>query len=62
MVKIFKVMGRKRKITQESIIEKINSTKPKIIFYTDKISIRLKNLDSISFWKEKYPKGKIRYC
>lgn len=55
-------MGRKRKITQKLIIEKINSTKPKIIFYTDKISIRLKNLDSISFWKEKYPKGKIRYC
>ena len=62
MLKIFKVMGRKRKITQESIIEKINSTKPKIIFYTDKISIRLKNLDSISFWKERYPNGKIRYC
>ncbi len=55
-------MGRKRKITQESIIEKINSTRPKIIFYTDKISIRLKNLDSISFWKERYPNGKIRYC
>tara|TARA_B100000524_G_C23531051_1_gene327753 strand:- start:78 stop:245 length:168 start_codon:yes stop_codon:yes gene_type:complete len=55
-------MGRKRKLTAREIIESINKTAPKIIFYTDKISIRLKNIDSISFWKEKYPNGKVRYC
>ena len=55
-------MGRRKKITTEEIIETINNTKPKIIFYTDKISIRLKNLDSIAFWKEKFPNGKVRYC
>ena len=49
-------MGRKRKLTANEIIESINKTAPKIIFYTDKISIRLKNIDSISFWKEKIPK------
>ena len=26
------------------------------------IEIDLSNSDSISFWIEKYPKGKIRYC
>ena len=55
-------MGRKRKLTANEIIDSINNTAPKIVFYTDKISIRLKNLDSISFWKNKYPKGKVRYC
>lgn len=55
-------MGRKRKLTANEIIDSINNTAPKIVFYTDKISIRLKNLDSISFWKEKYPHGKVRYC
>ena len=30
-----------------------------MFFYTDKISIRLKNLDSLAFWKDKYPKGKV---
>jgi len=55
-------MGRKRKLTANEIIETINNTAPKFVFYTDKISIRLKNLDSIAFWKEKYPKGKVRYC
>ena len=54
-------MGRK-KITTKEIIETINNTKPKIIFYTDKIRIRLKNLDSIGFWKSKYPNAKVRYC
>ena len=55
-------MGRKRKLTANEIIDSINNTAPKIVFYTDKISIRLKNLDSIAFWKDKYPNGKIRYC
>ena len=55
-------MGRKRKLTANEIIDSINNTAPKIVFYTDKISIRLKNLDSISFWKNKYPNGKVRYC
>ena len=55
-------MGRKRKLTANEIIDSINKTAPKIIFYTDKISIRLKNLDSIAFWKGKFPKGKVRYC
>tara|TARA_B100000497_G_C7594882_1_gene357608 strand:- start:6 stop:173 length:168 start_codon:yes stop_codon:yes gene_type:complete len=55
-------MGRRKKITSKEIIETINNTAPKIIFYTDKISIRLKNLNSIAFWKEKFPNGKIRYC
>ena len=55
-------MGRKRKLTANEIIDSINNTAPKIIFYTDKISIRLKNLDSIAFRKEKFPKGKVRYC
>ena len=55
-------MGRKRKLTANEIIESINNTAPKIIFYTDKISIRLKSLKSIEFWKAKFPKGKIRYC
>jgi len=57
-----KIMGRRKKITSKEIIETINNTAPKIIFYTDKISIRLKNLNSIDFWKEKFPNGKIRYC
>ena len=57
-----KVMGRKRKLTANEIIDSINNTAPKVVFYTDKISIRLKNLDSIAFWKEKFPKGKVRYC
>lgn len=57
-----KIMGRRKKITSKEIIETINNTAPKIIFYTDKISIRLKNLNSIAFWKEKFPNGKIRYC
>jgi len=55
-------MGRKRKLTTNEIIESINNTAPKIIFYTDKISVRLKNLNSIAFWKDKFPNGKIRYC
>ena len=55
-------MGRRKKITSKEIIATINNTAPKIIFYTDKISIRLKNLNSIDFWKEKFPNGKIRYC
>ena len=55
-------MGRKRKLTANEIIDSINNSAPKIVFYTDKISIRLKNLDSISFWKEKFPNGKVRYC
>ena len=55
-------MGRKRKLTANEIIESINNTAPKIIFYTEKISIRLKNLESLAFWKEKYPEGKVRYC
>ena len=55
-------MGRPRKKTAQEIIETINLTKPKIIFYTDKISVRLKNLDSIAFWKSKFPSGKVRYC
>ena len=55
-------MGRRKKITTKEIIESINKTKPKIVFYTDKISIRLKNLDSITLWKEKFPNGKVRYC
>ena len=55
-------MGRRKKITTEEIIEKINNTKPKIIFYTDKMCIRLKNLDSIGFWKSKYPNAKDRCC
>ena len=41
-------MGRKRKLTANEIIETINNTAPKFVFYTDKISIRLKNLDSIN--------------
>ena len=49
---------RKKKISLEKLKNKI----PKIVFYTDKISIRLRNLDSIAFWKDKYPNGKIRYC
>ena len=57
-----KIMGRKRKLTANEIIDSINNTAPKIVFYTDKISIRLKSLDSITFWKEKFPKGKVRYC
>lgn len=57
-----KIMGRKRKLTTNEIIESINNTAPKIIFYTDKISVRLKNINSIDFWKEKFPNGKIRYC
>ena len=61
-VKKYLDMGRKRKLTANEIIESINNTAPKIIFYTEKISIRLKNLDSIVFWKEKYPEGKVRYC
>ena len=61
-VKKYLDMGRKRKLTANEIIESINNTAPKFVFYTDKISIRLKNLDSIAFWKEKYPKGKVRYC
>ena len=56
------IMGRKRKLTANEIIDSINNTAPKIIFYTDKISIRLKNIDSITFWKEKFPKSKVRYC
>ncbi len=59
---IHNVMGRRKKITSKEIIETINNTAPKIIFYTDKISIRLKNLDSIGFWKEKFPNGKVRCC
>lgn len=55
-------MGRKKKLTANQIIDSINNTAPKIVFYTDKISIRLKNLDSIAFWKEKFPNGKVRYC
>ena len=55
-------MGRPKKRTAREIIDSINLTKPKIIFYTDKISIRLKNLDSIKFWKSKFPAGKVRYC
>ena len=55
-------MGRKRKLTANEIIDSINNTAPKIVFYTDKISIRLKNLDSIAFWKDKFPNGKVRYC
>ena len=47
-------MGRKRKLTANEIIDSINNTAPKIIFYTDKISIRLKNLDSISFGKKSF--------
>ena len=56
------IMGRKRKLTANEIIDSINYTAPKIIFYTDKISKRLKNIDSITFWKGKFPKGKVRYC
>ena len=56
------IMGRKRKLTANEIIDSINNTAPKIIFYTDKISKRLKNIDSITFWKEKFPNGKVRYC
>ena len=55
-------MGRKRKLTTKEIIESINNTAPKIIFYTDKISIRLKKIESITFWKDKFPHGKVRYC
>ena len=55
-------MGRRKKTTSKEIIETINNTQPKIIFYTDKISIRLKNLDSVGFWKEKFPNSKVRYC
>ena len=55
-------MGRKRKPTAKEIIESINNTTPKIVFYTDKISIRLSNLNSIAFWKEKFPNGKVKYC
>ena len=44
-----KIMGRKRKLTTNEIIESINNTAPKIIFYTDKISVRLKNINSIDF-------------
>ena len=62
LYKIYITMGRKRKLTTNEIIESINNTAPKIIFYTDKISIRLKNLDSIAFWKDKFPEGKVRYC
>ena len=56
MLKVLQYMGRKRKLTANEIIESINNTAPKIIFYTDKIRIRLKNLDSITFWKDKFPK------
>jgi len=55
-------MGRKRKPTKEQIIESINKTSPKIVFYTDKISVRLSNFKSITFWKEKFPNGKVKYC
>ena len=55
-------MGRKRKLTTNEIIESINNTAPKIIFYTDKIKKKKKNLNSIAFWKDKFPNGKIRYC
>ena len=55
-------MGRKRKLTSKEIIESINNTAPKIIFYTDKISIRLKNIESISFGKINFQKVKVRYC
>ena len=50
---IFNDMGRKRKLTANEIIETINNTAPKFVFYTDKISIRLKNLDSIAFLERK---------
>ena len=62
MLKVLQYMGRKRKLTANEIIESINNTAPKILFYTDKIRIRLKNLDSITFWKDKFPNGKIIYC
>ena len=57
-----RIMGRKKKLTTNEIIESINNTAPKIIFYTDKISVRLKNINSIALWKDKFPNGKIRYC
>ena len=57
-----KIMVRKSKLSANEIIDSINNTTPKIVYYTDKISIRLKSLDLITFWKEKFPKGKVRYC
>jgi len=51
-----------RKKPKKLSISELKKKIPKIVFYTDKISIRLKNLDSIAFWKEKFPKGKVRYC
>ncbi len=55
-------MSRISKNKQSSIIESIKATKPTIIFYTDKINIRLKNVKSISYWKDKFPNGKVRFC
>ena len=52
-------MGRKRKLTANEIIDSINNTAPKIIFYTDKISIRLKKYYSIAFWKRKLLNSKL---
>ena len=59
---IHNFIGRRKNTTSKDIIETINNTQPKIIFYTDKISIRLKNLDSIGFWTAKYQNGKVRHC
>ena len=51
-------MGRKRKLTASEIIESINNTAPKIVFYTDKIRVQLSSLNSLEFWLKKHPNGK----
>ena len=53
------IMGRKRKLTANEIIDSINNTAPKIIFYTDKISIRLKKSTQLPFGKKSFQKVKL---